>query len=258
LGIPIDWANSNFEPDRLDLAKLPEILAASLKRKVIIILDDFDCISGMRNQIEIEQLFKSVWQKQEWVSMCLVMKNTFDTMAMTGSSSRPLYLPGMLRALKDIPKQIWHEYLFQKFKDAGRVVSKKVIEYMVSRMNSTPRSIQNLAHKIFISYSTKITMKVVNSAINGIVDDHDWVYNMLFKKITKLQQRVLLGYINRTPVAIPPQFIRKTNSAIDEIVRNNHTAIPDFIDPFFQIYLERRFLKSEELIEGKRKSIQKK
>ncbi len=249
LTVSIDWSKVDEEHfNRFDLAELPERLAAFAKRKVIIILDDFDCISGMKDQIATEGLLRSLWQNPKWVSMCVVMKYTYDTMSMRQRYSRPFYLTGMHKTLKDIPEQIWHGYLLQKFRDANRIVNKKVIEYMVRRMNNTPRSIQKLAHEIFISNAPDITIEIVSTAINRIVDDYRFGYNLLLKKITKLQLRVLLGYIDGRGIDIPQQFRTKTLTAIDEIVRNDFTSIPIFIDPFFQIYLEKRFSKSEALV----------
>lgn len=237
--------------NRIDLAELPEQLARAKEKRVVLILDDFDVITGMPDQYHIEGLLRSVWQNQKWVSMCVFMKRTSDMIALYGKVRRPFYLTGMSFILKGVQINDWYDYISLRFKKNSQHIGKEEVAYLVNKTKGVPKHVQKLAHYVFINGKPIITIEDIDAAFNNVVELDSTLYRKRFSKLTKFQKRVLIGCVKGKPLNIASRYIDKTYTAIEDLAiiwgANQY-----FLDPYFEHYFKKRtgfYLTLEQLIQ---------
>jgi hypothetical protein len=235
-----DGQMNERDMDCLDLIELPDRLAQKYKKRVVAILDDFDSISELEDQLPLERKLRATWQVPNRVSICALMKTTTDTINLFGHYNRPFFHTGMfmsLRIKKDV--KIWRDYIQSTFAKAKRKIDRKTISYLIAKMNHVPRQIQYLCHLLYLSKELFITPSVIDFVVENNVDEIQFAYEAKLGLLTKLQQRVLFSYIDNSDVAIPQQFRKRTMEALDEIVEVSAGNVR-FIDPFFEAFLNYR------------------
>ncbi|HTJ51900.1 MAG TPA: ATP-binding protein [Cyclobacteriaceae bacterium] len=237
--IKLKTLNSKLLIHWMALVSFPDKLAEKKKKKVTLILDDFDVISGMPSQRTLEGILRFPWDDQEWISTCVCIKQTHDMINFYGARKRPFYDTGTIITLKGVQPGNFYGYILACFKNNNQSIRKDAIMYLMSKMNGIPKYIQNLAHHIYLTAVAEITIDVIDSVIEDIVRSYSPSYRKKFNTLTILQKRVLAGYANDKPVDVASRYLLKTYTAVESIV-TIWTDRPYFLDPYFGYYLKKK------------------
>ncbi len=203
--------------DKRGIAELPEMTAQRMKKKVVLILDDFDVIIGMHHQLQIEELLNSVWSNQRWISTCVVMNDTPETKALTRQQGRPFYIPEF-KEFEGIQLADWHKYISDAFKDNKQSIGKMEIKHLVSKMNGIPKYIQSLSHYVYLTGKSKITIADIDAALNVVVELDRPSYRTKLSQFTKFQKRVLMTVLKGESVDVPSRYAEKTIAALETVL----------------------------------------
>jgi len=231
--------NSELLIHWMALVSFPDKLAEKKKKKVTLILDDFDVISGMPSQRTLEGILRFPWDDQDWISTCVCIKQTHDMINFYGARKRPFYDTGAMITLKGVQPGNFYGYILACFKNNNQAVGKDEIRYLMSKMNGIPKYIQNLAHHVYLTAVSEITTDVIDSVIENVVRSYSPSYRKKLNALTKLQRQVLIGYANGNPVDVASRYLLKTYTAVESIV-TIWTDQPYFLDPYFGYYLKKK------------------
>ncbi len=235
------FGKKEYHYDKRRIAELPELTAQRMKKKVVLILDDFDVIIGMRDQLQIEELLSSVWSNQHSVSTCVVMNSTCETEALVREQSRPFYMP-IIKEFEGIQLAEWYKYISDAFKDNKQSIGKKEIKHLIKKMNGIPKYIQSLSHYVYLTGKSKIRTDDINNVFNDVVELERPSYNTKFNQFTKLQKRVLITLINGGSIVVPGRYVKKTMTALKTVLTSSGKEY-HFSDPYFEHHLKRQMAK---------------
>jgi hypothetical protein len=222
--------------DKHGLAEIPERMAKRRKRKVVLVLDDFEVIIGMPNQNKVEELLSTVWHKQKWISTCVFMKQTFATEALLHEYGRPFYDPRVIPKSTYIHLADWYKYISATFKKNNQSIGKKEIKYLVFKMNGIPKFIQSLSHYVYLTGKPKITIADIDDALNVVVELDRPSYKTIFNKFTRFQKRVLISLVRGKPIVVPNRYVEKTKAALERVTNIANKQF-NFLNPYFEHYL---------------------
>lgn len=227
---------NDYLHDRQRLTELPERMAKRRKRKVVVIIDDFEVIIGMPNQNKVEELLSTAWQNQKWISTCVFMEQTFATDALIHEYGRPFYDPEAIQKSTSIKLHEWYKYISAIFKRNNQSIGEKEIKYIVFRMNGIPKFIQSLSHYVYLNGKSKITIDDIDEALNVVVELDRPSYRTIFNKFTQFQKRVLISLVSEKPIVVPNRYVEKTKAALERVTNIANKQF-NFLNPYFEHYL---------------------
>lgn len=225
--------------DKNRLTELPEGMAKRRKRKVVLVLDDFEVIIGMPNQHKIEELLNTVWLNQKWISTCVFMKHTIETEAMLQDYGRPFYDPKKIPSIKGIQLADWYKLISETFKKNSQAIGKKEIKHLITKMNGVPKYIQSLSHYVYLTGKSKITTDDIDRAFNDVIELDRLSYRTKFNQFTKFQKRILMAVVNRSPIVVLRRYAEKTLHALKSVLTKSREEYY-FSNPYFEHYLKKQ------------------
>ncbi len=211
------------------------------KEKALLILDDLGIISSSTISRQAEELFKVLWENKKWLSICVFLGSPTAEIRIFFErlqTHRPkLFDLGLISFLDDLNVRHWYDYFYPRFKKNKQLIDKLAISYMMTKMNNVPRGMQHLAHHLYAWSKPKITKRIIDIAIQAVVDLNRPSYETKFSKLNKLEQAVLLKYAGGKPVKIPVHCAGRTWDKLEGIITVWSWG-PFFLDPFFEHYLK--------------------
>ena len=111
------------EQDKMDILRLPEVLAQEKKIKIIVCIDEFQQMANLPEYKNMEGKMRSVWQQQQRVTYCLYGSKRHMMLDIFNNSNSPFYRFGQLLFLNKIPKEEWVPFIIQSFDKSGKHIT---------------------------------------------------------------------------------------------------------------------------------------
>lgn len=203
------WSVSVLGDRRAEAASLPlltdvldgiEAMAASNKRTVVVVLDEFQQLVA-EGGVTAERQIRASVQTHQHVSYIFAGSKTRLLTDMTTHHGRPFYRMGSSLFLGPIARAAFAPFLTKGFETRGFKVAPGAIERVLDLAEDVPYSVQRLAHRcwdLLAGTSTPartLTPVFVESALERIALEDDPAYTQLWLSLTTVQKKALRAVI---------------------------------------------------------------
>jgi uncharacterized protein len=246
-------ADSEIELD--ELLSAPGRIAQQGKKKVVVVLDEFQQIAEYGND-RVERSLRSAVQTQEAVSYLFLGSRKHLIQKMFLDKSRPLYRAGGHYPLGMIAEEHWLPFIHEKFRDADRHIGEELIRSLCRLTEGHPFYTQHLCHALWELSDTNstVTEERLGAAVQMLLERESYTYAILWESLSINQQRLLRG-LGDAPEEVKPfsaKFVRthrlgspsnaqralKALIERDIVDRDNGSLL--ISDRFFRIWIQSR------------------
>ncbi|MHB8721772.1 MAG: AAA family ATPase [Steroidobacteraceae bacterium] len=203
------WSVSVLGDRRAEAASLPlltevldgiEALAASRKRTVVVVLDEFQQLVA-EGGVTAERQIRASVQTHQHVSYVFAGSKTRLLTDMTTHHARPFYRMGSSLFLGPIARAAFAPFLTEGFEARGFKVAPGAIERLLDLAEDVPYSVQRLAHRCWdllagsSAPARTLTPVFVGNALERIALEDDPAYTQLWLSLTTVQKKALRAVI---------------------------------------------------------------
>jgi hypothetical protein len=244
----------SMKDNELDLLNLPEKIAIQKNIKIIVCIDEFQNLAGLKGYVDLERKMRSVWQKQQKVSYCLYGSKRHMMIDIFNSSSKPFYRFGQIMFLPKIAENEWIKFITDSFMHTGKQISNALAAELVRNVSLHSWYVQQLAHFTWSMTEDIATEDILLAAINQIVYTNIPLFQNECEALTASQLNLLIAIVNRekafTSTSVmsvyglgTPQNVSKNKMILQK--RDLIDKTPDgfvFIDPVFERWFISEFV----------------
>lgn len=196
VGIELELSKGKEDIDAnlTKLYDLPERVAKKMKKKLVVVFDEFQEITKLDGQ-EIETNIRSKLQQHKNVSYVFMGSQRHLLNQMFNDKNRPLYRAGKPFNLSRLSEDEFSQFIKERFKADGINASKEVISQILALTQCHPYYTQQLCHEIWnqcISQEKKnVEESDIEQAKEQVLKNQNYAYTSMWDS-TKGKQRALL------------------------------------------------------------------
>ena len=218
---------SDSLPELMEVLKAPAEIAKGRKRKVVLVLDEFQRILEYRTD-NAERTLRSAIQDQENVSYIFLGSRKHLIQKMFLDQDRPLYRAGGHYPLGPIETSSWKPFIRSRFIKTNRTISPEVVAELCETTGGHPFYTQHLCHAVWelCESGSEATSNTITQAINLLLERESYAYTALWESFAVNQRRFLSGLVQAEHgvEVFGSSFIRKNNlksaSSAQRVVKN--------------------------------------
>jgi uncharacterized protein len=204
--------HSRLEPAMDEALETPASLAAQGERTVVVVFDEFQQIMEYGSD-HVERKVRSVIQNHRHVAYLFLGSRKHLIQKMFMDKSRPLYRAGGHYPLGAIAEDHWQPFIRKRFADADKQISKERIHEVCELTQGHPFYTQHLCHALWelCEPNTEATEKLIQSAVQVLLERESYAYTTLWESLTLPQKRFLKGLATE-PAAVKVfagEFVRR-------------------------------------------------
>lgn len=188
IGLPKVTIEISPKEEETTLKEIFEYLASS-DRRCCIAIDEFQQIAKYPEK-GVEALLRSHIQFINNVSFIFSGSAQHIMQEMFLSAKRPFYLSTQILTIGTIDREKYYDFASPFFKEQGRSLSKEIFNEIYDSFDGHTWYVQNVLNRLY-RYQTQIDSKLVNYAINAIVDESEYLYQNILNQQTQIGIKLL-------------------------------------------------------------------
>ena len=237
-----------------ELLELPERIAHSKGMKIIVCIDEFQSLAGLKEYDHLEGEMRSVWQHHQKVSYCLYGSKRHMMVEIFNSSAKPFYRFGQLMFLQKIDKMEWVKFIVNAFLRTGKEITIENGREIVEKVKSHSWYVQQLSHFVWCSTKKEVTSEIVDKAFQQIVDTNLPLYVAECEALSVTQLNLLIAIAKGENVLTGAAVMSKYKLGTPQNVSKNKLVlqqkdildkIPEgfyFLDPVFEYWFRGKYV----------------
>jgi len=188
---------SGDHPDLRNVISSPAAIARRRKRKIVVVLDEFQRILDYPSDI-VERTLRSIIQDQQAVSYIFLGSRKHLIRQMFLDQNRPLYRSGSHYPLGPIATEDWIPFIRTRFLRSGREIKTDLIRDICNTTGGHPFYTQHLCHVIWeLSEANQpVERKTLGTALDTLLERESYAYTVLWESLGINHQRFLKGLAN--------------------------------------------------------------
>jgi len=239
-----------------DSLQLPEIIAKNIKKRVVIVFDEFQEVRRISSMLERQM--RGIFQYHQNITYIFIGSQESMIREIFQNKKNPFYKFGRHITLKKIPEPEFLDFIIKRF-SSQKIDARKIVEDILEFTDHHPYYTQQLCHEIYILNEGKILTKdIIQKAIDQIITEHHADYSRWWNTLTNTERKVIIGISCGDYEPTSQDFIRKYGIksastsgsvvskliALGTLVKDNGERIK-IEDPFWKEWiLKNRQLKS--------------
>lgn len=247
ISLGLDWKEVKNTPD--DILNLCEKIAKEKKLKIIICIDEFQNISGFKNQLSIQKKLRSNWQKHQNVAYCLYGSKRHMLMDVFTSQSMPFYKFGDLIFLQKISEKDWISFLKKRFADTNKSLINSDAKLLAQLVECHPYYVQQLAQLSWLRTAKTCNASIIREAHESLVlqlsllfqtriDELNTSHVNFLKAIIKGEKQTSSkNTINRYDLGTSANVLRIKKALLKKEIIDIQKGKICFLDPVFRHWL---------------------
>jgi AAA+ ATPase superfamily predicted ATPase len=243
---------ASSQPALEEVLNAPARIAASDKKKVVIVFDEFQQLLEYETDL-VERRLRSIIQKQRNVSYLFLGSRRHLIQKLFLNKSRPLYRMTGHYPLGAIKEQDWLPFISKKFLSAKKQINAEHVRTVCNLTQGHPFYTQHLCHALWelCEPRKKVTSDLIDASVQLLLKRESYAYTTLWDSLSMNQCRFLQGlaseahgvkvfaadFIRRCNLKSPSNAQRAAEALLerDVIDRDNGSFI--IIDRFFRIWI---------------------
>ncbi len=205
-------ASAEPAPALEDVLKAPAKLAATGKRRSVIVFDEFQQILEYETDM-VERRLRSVIQNQRNVSYLFLGSKKHLIQKMFLDQARPLYRAAGHYPLGPIAEEHWLPFIRQRFQDTGKRISQEQVHKLCRLTQGHPFYTQHLGYLLWENCAKggAVREDALDSALSLLLERESYAYATLWDSLTTNQKRLVRGLAAETESVQPfsADFVRR-------------------------------------------------
>ena len=238
-----------------ELLNLPEKIAVAKGMKIIVCIDEFQNLAGLKDYEHLEGKMRSTWQHHQHVSYCLYGSKRHMMIEIFNSSSKPFYRFGQIMFLAKIDKQEWVSFIVSAFKHTGKNITEELAGIIVEKVSSHSWYVQQLSHFVWSNTKETVTLEIIDKAFQQIVDTNLPLYVAECEALSISQLNILIAIANNEQTLTGAKVMTKYKLGTPQNVTKNKVILQQkdildntpqgflFLDPVFEYWFKKEYIK---------------
>ena len=191
----------------LDSLQLPETIARSMKKKVVIVFDEFQEIR--RISPGLERKMRGIFQYHQNITYIFIGSQESMIQEIFQNKKNPFYKFGRHISLHKIPEPEFSDFVMKRF-SSQKIDAREIVKDILKFTDCHPYYTQQLCHEIYIlSEKRTLTKGIINKAVEQITTEHHADYSRWWSRLTNTERKVIIGIASGDHNPTAQEFIRK-------------------------------------------------
>ncbi len=190
-----------------DSLQLPETIAGNIKKRIVIVFDEFQEIR--RISPILERKMRGIFQYHQNIAYIFIGSRESMIREIFQNKKNPFYNFGRHITLHKIPEPEFSDFVIKRF-SSQKIDACKIVKDILKFTNCHPHYTQQLCHEIYILSEGKIlTRGIINKAVDQITTEHHADYSRWWSSLTNTERKVIIGIASGDFSPTSQEFIRK-------------------------------------------------
>ena len=190
-----------------DTLQLPEIIARNIKRRIVIIFDEFQEVRRISSMLERQM--RGIFQYHQNITYIFIGSQESMIREIFQNKKNPFYKFGRHITLHKIPEPEFSDFIIKRF-SSQKIDARKIAADILKFTDYHPYYTQQLCHEIYILNQDKILIKdIIRKAIDQIITEHHADYSRWWSSLTNTERKVIIGISCGDYEPTSQEFIRK-------------------------------------------------
>lgn len=242
---------SNYLLD--NILEVPVKAAEASKKKVVIVLDEFQQVLSYGDSDSIERRLRSAIQKQDNVSYIFLGSRKHLIQKMVTDKGRPLYRAGGHYPLGPIDLKHWRPFIKQKFESTKKTISVELTDVICELTQGHPFYTQHLCHAVWERTGERVSRAIVADAVGVLLDREDYAYTTLWESLPVNSRRLVEAlsvekdgkiyssdFVERNSLKTPSNVQRAAKTLLERDLIDHDDGSYFISDRFFRLWLQKR------------------
>lgn len=249
LKVNFNW--DEVKKTKEEILNLPEQIAQKKGFKVVVCIDEFQNISFMQNQLEIEKELRSCWQHHQAAAYCLYGSKRHMLKDIFNKEERPFYRFGDMIALGRINQDEWIEFICNSFNRTQKTIEVSLAESIATIAENHPYYVQQLSHIVWGLTSTDAKEEILSNAMEQVMSTNSIFYKEVVDSLSSTQVEMLNAAIDGVIQFSSAEVMRKYKLGTPNNITKNKVVLENkdilefsndgchFFDPFFKYWYKK-------------------
>ena len=190
-----------------DSLQLPEIIAKSMKKKIVIVFDEFQEIRRIAPMLE--RKMRGIFQYHQNITYVFIGSQESMIREIFQNKKNPFYKFGRHINLHKIPGAEFSDFVIKRF-SSQKIDAREIVKDTLKFTDCHPYYTQQLCHEIYILSEKKtLTKGIINKAVDQITTEHHADYSRWWSSLTNTERKVIIGIASGDYNPTSQEFIRK-------------------------------------------------
>ena len=251
LQVSFDWQEIRKSPS--EILNLPESVARSKGKTLVVCLDEFQNISFFDDQLAFQKRLRAHWQKHSHAMYCLYGSKRHLLMEFFTKSSMPFYKFGEILFLEKIPVAYWVPYIKERFSNTGKKIKEQQAASIAEAMDNHPYFVQQLAQGAWLRTTKACSDEIINQTLEDLLDQYSLLYQKEVDQLTNTQVNFLKAVVQGVEQLSSSKVLKEYNLGTSANVLRIKAALENkeiidlygkditFNDPLFKLWLQKRY-----------------
>jgi len=231
-----------------DTFQLPEAIAKNIKKRVVIVFDEFQEIRRISPMLE--RKMRGIFQYHQNITYVFIGSQESMIQEIFQNKRNPFYKFGRHISLHKIAESEFSKFIIERF-SSQKIDAHPIVKNILEFTDCHPYYTQQLCHEIYILSEKKpLTKKIINNAVDQITTEHHADYTRWWSSLNNTERKVIIGIASGDYNPTSQAFIRKYGiksastsgsavsklSALGTLVKKNGEKI-EIEDPFWKEWI---------------------
>lgn len=190
-----------------DSLQLPEAIAKNIKKKIVVVFDEFQEIR--RISPLLERKMRGIFQDHQNITYIFIGSQESMIREIFQNKKNPFYKFGRHINLRKIPEAEFSDFVIERF-SSQKTDARGIVQDILKFTDCHPYYTQQLCHEIYILSAEKtLTKEVINNAVDQITTEHHADYSRWWSSLTNTERKVIIGITLGDYNPTSQEFIRK-------------------------------------------------
>ena len=241
------------EQDKMDILRLPEMLAVAKNIRIIVCIDEFQQLANLPEYKSMEGKMRSAWQQQEHVTYCLYGSKRHMMMDIFNNAHSPFYRFGQMLFLNKIPKTEWIPFIIGAFKKTGKSISEAFASQVCDTVECHSWYLQQLCYFIWNATTDKVTEQIFQYGLQQLINTNSPMFLSdtealaasqiaMLRAINDGAQQLSSNEIKSAYGLGNPNTISKNKKVLkDKDIIEERMGQLVFVDPVYQLWFSKEY-----------------
>lgn len=183
--------NLKDNPIGEDILDLPQQIATTRKKKVVVCIDEFQQIGEFAETDRFQKILRSHWQDQPDVAYILYGSKKHMMLNIFGEYGSPFYKFGDLMFLPKISRENWIAYIQNRFTETKKSISAELAGHLADLVENHSYYVQQLAQYAWLRTDKVCSEEIIDAAFQGMLDSLNLQFVNLMDSLTEKQRNFL-------------------------------------------------------------------
>lgn len=190
-----------------DTLQLPETIAKSMKKKIVIVFDEFQEIR--RISPGLERKMRGIFQYHQNITYIFIGSQESMIREIFQNKKNPFYKFGRHISLHKIAEPEFSDFVIKRF-SSQKIDAREIVKDILKFTDCHPYYTQQLCHEIYILSEKKtLTKGIIKRGADQITKEHHADYSRWWNSLTNTERKVIIGIASGNYSPTSQEFIRK-------------------------------------------------